>query len=198
MSLPLPDVTGLLLAGGRGSRLGGNKLLLDFHGQPLIYWAAKALVQTCQRVLLVTNNPESFQFLGLPMVADIYRDCGPLGGIHAGLAAQDNPHCLVVGADMPFIDPRVLKALTNYRWGWDLVVPSHGGLPEYLHAVYSRRCLPAMEECLNQGKRRIRDMASLVKERMVPADRLTQRPEQIFFNINTPADLERGGVLFCP
>ena len=107
-------VTGVIQAGGRSVRMGGRpKGLMELGGRRLIERVLMALTPVVDDVLVVTNTPQLYAFLGLPMVPDVYPDRGSLGGIYSGLRAAPGQAALTVACDMPFLHPEVLKLLAE-------------------------------------------------------------------------------------
>lgn len=196
MSFRLHSVTGVVLAGGHSSRLIPNKALVRVGGKPLIERVVSVLESACGRVLVVTNTPDTYRFLGLPTVCDRYPERGPLAGIHAALDAAPTPRIFVSACDMPFIDPGFISFLASLSSAYDAVVPCPDGKPEPTHALYSRTCLPQVEECLRQGKTRVTSFFGLVRIRWVGSAEIERfgPPEILFYNVNTPSDLARANV----
>ena len=90
--------------------MGGQpKALIELGGRPIIARVLAALAPAVDEVLLVTNTPDLYAFLELPMVGDVHRDQGPLGGIYSGLEAAAGQAALTVACDMPFLHPDVLR-----------------------------------------------------------------------------------------
>jgi molybdopterin-guanine dinucleotide biosynthesis protein A len=177
--------------------MGRDKALVEVCGQPLIQLVAHALGRAFPRLLVVTNDPAAYAFLGLEMVSDLLPGRGALGGLHAALFFSPTPHVFVVGCDMPFLSPALMGRLADGASRWDVVVPRVGHQFEPLHAVYARRCLKFVERALDAGGRRIFDFYAAVRVREVPeADLRALDPElRSFLNVNTPADLERIAAL---
>lgn len=105
------DRTGIILAGGHSSRMGENKALLKIGGRTVIERIADQLASVSAEMIIVANNQEDYQFLGLPMVSDHWKGKGPLAGIHAGLLASNTQNNLIVACDMPFISVELGKIL---------------------------------------------------------------------------------------
>ncbi len=187
------NVSGIILAGGKSSRLGQNKALIDLAGKPVIQHVVDTLRQLVDEIVLATNTPDIFAFLGVRMVADRYVGAGPLGGLHAGLSAIDGEYGLVVGCDMPFLNAALLKHMLLQRTGYDIVMPRIGNYYEPLHALYGRHCLSAIEHSLQNGQRRLLGFADQLKVRYVEQDEILRfDPQQLsFFNLNSPDDLTR-------
>ncbi|MGI9950931.1 molybdenum cofactor guanylyltransferase [Moorellaceae bacterium AZ2] len=183
---------GIALAGGKSSRMGTNKALLPVGRDTMLGTVVSVLKSLFPETLVVTNEPELYLELGVKLVGDIFPAMGPLGGIHAGLVASPFWYNFVVACDMPFLEPRLIAFMLEQAEGYDVVVPRLDGYLQPLHAVYSKGCLPAIEDCLGKGVTKIIAFYPAVRVRYIEAEILRRygEPERIFFNINTPADLE--------
>jgi len=195
------DIGCIVLAGGKGLRLGQDKAWETIGDRSLLERVIARLASFNSNILIVTASERAFPQLsgypGLKVVADIYLDKGPLGGIYAGLKASDSFYNLVVACDMPFLNRALLRYMMQVSDGFDLVVPRVGELVEPLHAVYSKGCLAPIESLLNQGDLSLRQLFTLVRVRYVEAEEIDRfDPEHLsFFNINNEADLERAKKL---
>jgi molybdopterin-guanine dinucleotide biosynthesis protein A len=195
------DIGCIVLAGGKGLRLGRDKTLEVIGNSNLLQRVVSQLSSFNSDIIVVVARGKSLpQFSGYPrfrIVADIYPDKGALGGIHAGLAASSWPYNLVVACDMPFLNQALLQYMVQVSPGFDLVVPRVGKWVEPLHAVYAKDCLDPIERLLDQGEIRIRALFDLVKVRYVEGDEISRfDPNHLsFFNVNTEADLEKAQQL---
>lgn len=190
-------VTGVILAGGQSSRMGSNKALLPYRGGRFIEAIHRQMAGLFGEVLLVTNTPEQYQFLSCRMVPDIYPGMGALAGLHAGLYHSSCQHVFAVACDMPYLNDDLIKAMLARRHNADLIIPAGEKGPEPLHAIYSKRCLTAMEAALLSGRRRIVSFFPQVRVEYVDQAVIsTMDPAfRSFRNINTPEDyyeLRRG------
>lgn len=186
----------LILAGGQGRRLSPDKPLLEIAGTPIIQRTADVAARLFAEVLIVTNTPEKYAFLGLPLVADQRRGCGPLMGIYSGLLAIKHEVAFVCAADMPFLDPEMIRRQFQELGDFDIVVPSPHGRQEFLHAFYRRRCLPHIRETLDAGLLRIDTVSQRCPTLRLDQDwfnrhGLTQRMTLAFANVNTVEDYHR-------
>lgn len=184
------DVAGVILAGGESSRMGRNKALLEVNGERMIETAYRRMAELFDEVLLVTNTPESYDFIPCRKIADIHPGMGPLGGIHAALSSTIAERAFVIACDMPGLNPKLIRELCSIEGGGDVVIPETPGGLEPLHAVYSKSCLPKMEQMLFAGERRILSFFDLAQVRLVPRGRIAALdPEYASFrNINTQED----------
>lgn len=186
----ITDVTGVILAGGKSTRMGSNKALLPYRGGRFIEAIQRLLADIFSEVLLVTNTPEQYDFLPCRKVPDLYAGMGVLAGIHSGLYHSSNPAIFAVACDMPYlVEGLVLHLAGRADAGGVLIPESPGGL-EPLHAVYGKGCLAAIEATLLSGQRRI---VSFFDRTNVSRMNLEQvaifDPAFVsFININTPVD----------
>ncbi len=191
------DIGCIVLAGGKGLRLGKDKTLEIIGDRSLLGWVLFQLSLLDSDILIVTAREQSYpQLDGYPrfkVVTDIYPNKGPLGGIYTGLKVSDSFYNLVVASDMPFLNRALLHYMIGVSAGFDLVVPRLGELIEPLHAVYSKACLAPIERLLRQGSLGIRELFTLVRVRYVEAEEINRfDPGHLsFFNINTKSDLAR-------
>jgi FdhD protein/molybdopterin-guanine dinucleotide biosynthesis protein A len=196
----IPDTAGVLLAGGKSSRFGSNKALAFFQGKPLISHAAELFSRLFSETLLVTNNPETYAFLGWPMTGDIFVGSGPLAGIHAALNKVASPQILVIGCDMPLIQEPLIRLLCRESAGWGVVVPELKQGLEPLCAVYQKSCLTVIEGNLNEGQRKLNRLFEQLQTKKIPEPILRQADPKLlsFENINRLPDLEALTALLQP
>jgi len=188
-------VSGIILAGGQSRRMGRDKALIDFQGQPIITRVMAALRELTNDIVVVSNRSDVYGPLGDPwgarVVADFDPPCGPLGGIAAGLQAMDSELAIVVACDMPFLDVMLLRWLIDQADGNDAVVPRTGDEYEPLHAVYRRTCTNPIVQRINQGDRRVISFFADVRLRAIEetAWRAIDPTGRSLVNLNTPGDL---------
>jgi molybdopterin-guanine dinucleotide biosynthesis protein A len=187
----------IVLAGGESKRLGTDKAFLRIGGRVLIEGIVEKMARIGDEVIIVTNSPQKYGHLEVRLVGDIYPGIGALGGIYSGLRAARSEYGLVVACDMPFLDLRLLRYMILLALGHDVVIPRVGGLTEPLHAIYSKECLQPMERLLSAGRLKIIEFFPEVRVRYVEEHEVKLFDPQClsFFNINTPADLEKARSL---
>jgi molybdopterin-guanine dinucleotide biosynthesis protein A len=186
---PLQDVTGVILAGGRSSRMGRDKALLEVDGVPLFERVLSVMAPFFSRLLIAGERPDLAR-PDLPFVPDIYPGSA-LGGLHAGLTAAETPWIFVAACDMPYPSPALIRQILACRQGFDVVVPRTATGLEPLFALYGKGCLAPMEAMLRQGSCRIYDFYDEVKVRVLTAEELPAGADRAFVNINTPDDYGR-------
>src|SRR5688572_7836318 len=185
-------VTGVVQAGGRSTRMGGDpKALAELGGRRLIERVVAVVREVVDDVLVVTNTPDLYRFLGLPMVPDVFPDHGSLGGIYSGLAAASGDAAFTVACDMPFLRSSVARLVVERAGEADVVIPRAGDQLQTLHAAYGRACLPHMEERLRAGRFKIAGFFDAVRVLEVSEAEVARHadPAIVFMNVNTPEEL---------
>lgn len=185
----------LINAGGVSRRMGRPKALLPAPGggEPLIRHIATLLRPLAGDLLVIANDPAIGAALNerpARFLVDAFPGTGPLGGLATGLASIDG-WCICVACDLPFVQPAVFRYLVaQSEDGWDAVVPLVAGRPQPLHALYHRRCLPAVETLLRAGGRRMDGFFGEVRCRFVGEEELRPIDPELrsFVNVNTPEE----------
>lgn len=173
--------------------MGGRpKALLELGTARIIERVIRAVAPAVDDLLIVTNTPELYAFLGLPMVPDVYADHGSLGGIYSGLKAAAGEAAFTVACDMPFLHPEIVRLVVGRGAEADVVVPRVGDRLETLHTVYAKACLPPIEERLAAGCFRITGFFDRVRVLEIPEAAVARyrAPQIAFMNVNTPEELE--------
>ena len=197
----LTKVSGVVLAGGQSARFGRDKAVEQLGGTSLITHVITRLSQVATEVIVSVNDESRAEELSLPRVADVVvdvrPDSGSLGGLFSGLQAAAEQWALVVGCDMPFLNRNLLRHMASLQGSGDAVVPMVDGRPEPMHAVYSKSCLPKMEQRLQAGRFAIHEILEELQVRYVFQDELEGFDPGLhsFFNVNTPEDLQRAVAL---
>ena len=186
----------IVLAGGKGLRLGHNKALIEIDGENLLQRIISRLsFLSSDIILVVAGSQQPLDIAGYPklkIVTDIYPGKGPLVGIYSGLLSSDSAYNLVVACDMPFLNKHLIGYMLDVSAGFDITIPRLGNMVEPLHAVYSKNCLKAIEKLLVEDNLKIDSLLKMVKVRYVEVGEIDSfDPEHLsFFNVNTKADLD--------
>ena len=191
-------VTGVIQAGGRSTRMGGEpKALMRLGGRRIVERVVAAIAGEVDDLLLVTNTPELYAFLGLRMVGDALPDHGSLGGIYTGLLHAPGDAAFTVACDMPFLRADVARLVIARAAESDVVIPRTGDQLETLHACYAKACLPAMETRLRAGRLKITGFFDDVRVLEIDeaAVRAVADPAVVFMNVNTPDELAQAHVI---
>lgn len=191
------DVQGFILVGGASQRMGRDKALLDFGGQPMLERIGRELSAIASAVSLVGARRIYPSFESVP---DVHQQWGALGGIHAALTAAKTDWAAVVACDLPFVTTQLFARLATFMNNTsDAVVPIQAdGRPQPVCALYRRTtCLPAIEELVAAGEHTPRALLASVRTRHVEFVELRDLPgaENFFFNVNTQEDLKKAQAI---
>jgi molybdopterin-guanine dinucleotide biosynthesis protein A len=186
----------VIQAGGESRRVGRDKALLPFLGQPLILRPLSRLAGIADEVQITSNQPKNYRFLGLTPIPDLLPGFGALGGLYTALSAASHPYVAVVACDMPFASPELFayELLVLRESDADAVIPRSPAGTEPFHAVYARNaCLPPVKAALDAGKRRVDAWFSEVRIRYLEPDEMQPYDPYglAFLNINTMEHLEQ-------
>jgi len=184
----------IILSGGKSSRMGTNKALLKINDKPNIERIRDALKEYFNEIILVTNEPKRYEFLGLKITSDQYPGMGPLAGLHAGLMASEADINLLAACDMPFVSGELASALAARCQGYDAVIPVIEGKQHPLFAVYHKSAAKAAEACIKTGNLRMKHLLDqlnvlyLTEKEFGSFSQLDI--EKNFFNMNHPSEYE--------
>jgi molybdopterin-guanine dinucleotide biosynthesis protein A len=187
-------LTVAIQAGGESRRMGQDKALVPFLGQPLIQRVYTRLMPVADEIIVTTNRLSDYSFLSLPVFSDMYAGRGPLGGLFTSLSSASQSLVALVACDMPFVNPELLayQARLIETEAADIVIPISKDGYEPLHAVYRREtCLPVVEWALENVQWKLIGWFSKVKVRALTMEECRQYDPTglAFTNINTPQDL---------
>jgi molybdenum cofactor guanylyltransferase len=175
----------IILAGGLSRRMKGTrKAFLRLGSETFIERLVRLLGPYCEAFSIVTNEPDLYARFDARIVCDEREGCGPLMGVYSGLKASTSEQSFITAVDTPLVEKDLVLHLSEARGGCDACVPRWNGMAEPLCAVYSRRCLPAIESVLDQG--RIVAFFPLVRVRFVDESEVKRFDPlgRSFFNVN--------------
>jgi molybdopterin-guanine dinucleotide biosynthesis protein A len=190
-SLPLKGIAGIILAGGKSSRYGANKAFVEIDGIRLIERVIMVMGSVFERLILITNTPDEYAYLNLPMVEDLIKDLGPIGGILTGLEAISEEYGFFVACDMPFLNRDLIHYIVKVRDDYDAVVPKISWKIEALHALYRKSCLKAIRELIESQEYQTIRFFNKVCVRYIDWNeiRAFDPKQRSFFNVNRPQEL---------
>ncbi len=185
-------ISGVIQAGGKSTRMGRNKAVLEIGGKRLIDRLVDGLHQIFPEVIIVANTPDLYENLGVRVVPDLIPGKGSLGGIYTATTVASHPWAFVMACDMPFFNPGLIRYLATLTEGWDAVIPYTDDW-EPLYALYAKTCLPQMERLIQSGNLKISRFFPHVRVRRVDREELHPHDPQglSLFNVNTPEEFAR-------
>ena len=166
---------------------------MPFLGRPLIQRVVDRLTPIADELIVTTNHPQDYRFLGLPLFPDLKPGRGALGGLYTALSSAACEVVAVVACDMPFANASLIEAASRLlvQEEADVVIPDSGDGLEPLHAVYRREiCLPAIEAAIDTDQWRLISWFPQVKVRILQPDevKLYDPAGMTFWNLNTPEE----------
>ncbi len=187
------DVAAFILAGGKSTRMGTDKAFVEYDGRTLLARALD-LARSMTPDVRIVGSPEKFAPFA-PVVEDIFRECGPLGGIHAALRTSLTELNVMLAVDTPFVSWAFLQYLISQARsapGAAAVVPRDESGSQPLCAIYRRQFADAAEAALRAGRNRIDILFATVPTRVIEPQELEAAgfSRSIFRNLNTPEELE--------
>ncbi|MEH7415946.1 molybdenum cofactor guanylyltransferase [Neobacillus drentensis] len=184
----------IILAGGKSSRMGTNKALLKINEKMNIERIVDQLKFLFDDIILVTNNSEQYEFLGVRMVPDQYPGMGPLAGVHAGLTASEYDVNFIVACDMPFVSGELAEALVHNAFHYDAVIPVINGKQHPLFSVFKKETAAVVEERLKAGQLRVKHLLDQLNVLYLTEKELETYSHmdlaKVFFNMNHPEEYE--------
>ena len=198
------DITGIILSGGKSTRMGLNKSFLKIGNQTIIERTAELMKGLFDHILLITNKPDEYEFLGLEIFEDIYKNVGPLAGIHSGLTHSATEKNFIISCDMPFVNKGVIEYIINYKSDKLITITKADGFIQQLCGLYSKQVLPEIVELIEENKSNIVDtdqqkkcgckvlqlVENLNAEIIDIANEYDRYGEGMFLNLNKPEDFE--------
>lgn len=191
---PANRLTVAVIAGGKSSRMGTDKSFVELLGKPVIAHVLEKMRFLAHNMLIITNRPDDYAHLGLPMYSDVLPEKGSLGGIYTALYYSNTPYTLVAACDMPFVNVALLSYMIGLTEGdfFDVIVPRVEAYPEGLHAIYHQNCREPILKRLTAGQLKVIGFYQDVRVRYLDEPEYHPFDPQAlsFFNVNTPDELE--------
>lgn len=185
-------MTAVILSGGENRRIPLIKGFIEVDGKRIIESQIELLRAIFEKVIISTNTPELYFYLGVPMIGDIQLQRGPMSGILSVLLSTGEDEIFVIACDMPFIKPDLIRHILREKAG-DATMPVFSGKPEPLLAVYTKNTIGVMEKAIMEGKTSLRDMLDEINVRYIKdSETRAIDPEgRSFVNVNTEDDLKQ-------
>lgn len=185
-----PDITGIVLAGGKSSRMGTDKSLLRWKGITLVERAIELLRPLCSQVIISSNNLV-YDFTGCETWPDELPQQAPIIGIFSCLKRSATDVNIVLSCDMPYVSADLLIHLRGYSGKNAVVVPVHDGFTEPLCGIYKQSILPYLEKRIANNELSLHRFIESCPHHYAEIDKLPFYNNRLFLNINTPDDLRR-------
>jgi molybdopterin-guanine dinucleotide biosynthesis protein A len=193
------EITGIILSGGKSSRMGTDKALLKLGDETIIERITNLMKSIFSDVFIVTNSPEEYKSLNISLYEDIYKSKGPLSGIHSGLVHSSTDKNFFISCDLPLISKELIEHIVEFKSEKLIRYCFANGRHHYLAGVYSKNLIPEIEEILNvspnqsekkEHKFSIKSLIMNIEAEIINVENLSFYNADLFFNLNTPKDFE--------
>lgn len=181
-------ITGIILAGGKSSRMGTDKGFLMLNDKPFVQYSIEALQPLVSEIIIVSDD-KNYDAFGLKRVNDITKNAGPMAGICSGLEASSTAYNLILSCDIPLINSEILKKLIEaIDADSEIIQIENHGKTMPLIALYKRHVKDTFNEFLLQDERRLRVAVKACKSKNII---LEKEYELSTMNVNTKEDLKQ-------
>ncbi len=187
----MQKITGIVLSGGKSSRMGSEKGLCLLHNKPLVEYAIDVLKKICDPIIIGANLEDYLEF-GLPVIRDEIKDIGPIAGIYSCLKTSKSEHNFVLSCDMPLISQELVQYIVSMAKGYDAVIPMFNGFPEPLCAYYNSSSIKKFATSIEKGIYKIQITAKALNTNFLTID--TSLPfyhKDMFLNVNALKELNQ-------
>jgi len=194
------NITGIILSGGKSTRMGENKSLMNLGDNTVIERVVELMQSLFSDVILITNSTEEYKFLNIPMFEDIYKHRGPIAGVHSGLLNSTTENNFIISCDIPLMTSEIIEYLVNYKTTHPITVCRADGFVQQLAGRYSKSLLLEIENILqieedeirnpNQKRRKCNVLSLLDKvgSEIIDVKNLIFYKHGTFLNMNRPED----------
>jgi molybdopterin-guanine dinucleotide biosynthesis protein A len=188
----IKNCSAAILAGGENSRMPVLKAFIEVGGERIIDRNLQALQSIFSENLIITNQPELYSYLEVPLFGDAYDIRGPMTGIFTALMNSSCSWVFISACDMPFLNIRLIQYMSTMRKACDAVVPVYNNKKEPLHAYYSKRLLNSMEKSLQVGEKSLKDFLGGKRVNYISSEEAKNigSVARSFVNLNTPEDID--------
>lgn len=179
----MDSVTGIVIAGGKSSRMGTNKALVIYKDKKLIEHVISIIEPLVSQIVISSNTP--LLPLQYKNIADKIKDIGPIGGLYSSLLASNTEVNLILPCDVPHIKTELLQQLIDNCKNVDAVIPRlPSGKLEPLVACYNKSIMPFIKKAINLGDYKLVNLLSIINVKYIDIAEVDQ-----FKNVNTPGDV---------
>lgn len=186
------DITGIILAGGKSSRMGNDKSFLKIGDKLIIELIADLMKSLFKEVIIITNTPDEYEFLELALYKDINAGKGVLGGIHSGLTHSKTEKNFLISCDVPLMKKEMIEYIINYKTEKLIIYCEAAGYHQPLIGVYKKNILAKIEKEIGGNNQAIDEsfhhFLKKVDVEIIHPQELPYYNDELFFNVNNPDD----------
>lgn len=191
MKMKKKNITAVLLAGGKSSRMGTDKGILEINGIKMIESIILAVKPIVDEIIIIANN-DHYDYLGYAVHKDLIKEAGPLAGIYTGLSYSNTEKNLVISCDIPFVNSGLLSYIIDNAGNCEVAVPVHNGVTEPLCAIYSKKCVNTFKKLILDNELKMHNVLNyfLTKQIFISTNQSFYN-SKLFTNINTLDELNK-------
>jgi len=186
------NITGIILAGGKSSRMGINKCFLKIGNETIIERILSIMKSVFDKVIIITNSPAEYTSLGFMVYEDIFKGFGPIGGIHSGLIHSSTEENFVISCDVPLMTKEMIEFITEYKSDKLIRFCEAAGYNQPLAGIYKKGLISDIEKFLNQSsktsKNSFHQLIKNVNAEIINPEGLPFYKDELFFNVNNLND----------
>jgi molybdopterin-guanine dinucleotide biosynthesis protein A len=183
------EITAIILAGGRSTRMGTDKALLLINNKTLLENAIDICKSVCNNIIISSNFAEHENF-GHKVIPDEIKNCGPIAGIYSCLKKSESDWNLVFSVDTAFVQKELIEFLIKNTYHFDAVVPKHNKGQEPLVALYNKSVIPYIKNQLDSGDFKMQNLLKEINSKYINTQYLVEKNPNMFSNLNRPDDLQ--------
>lgn len=198
-------ITGIILSGGKSSRMGQDKSFIRIKGERVIDRVVQLMKNLFEKVIIISNDKEKYEYLGIPVYSDIFKDVGPIAGVHSGLLHSQTEQNFIISCDLPFMNCEMIKSIIDFKSNSLIILPKANGYIQSLCGLYSKSLTKKIEEIINSDlsnelevyahKKRNLKLKSLINsvqtEIIENIDEFKGYHPNVFFNMNSQEDYQQ-------
>lgn len=184
-------ITAILLAGGKSSRMGTDKGIVEVNGVKMIESIILAVKPVVNEIIIIANN-DHYDYLGYSVYNDLIKESGPLAGIYTGLFYSNTETNLVISCDVPFVNEGLLSYIVDNAGQCEVAVPVHNGKTEPLCAVYSKKCLDSFNNLITNKELKMHNVLNyFLTKQIFISEKLSFYNSKLFTNVNSLNELSK-------
>ena len=188
------DITGIILCGGKSSRMLTNKALLKLKDKTVIEIVLSEMNKVFSEVILSANEFNDFSFLNIPIVEDSFVYRGPLAGIYSALKESKTKKNFITTCDLPLINHKMIEHISKIESDKEIVIPVINGSPQKLFGLYNKSLIQKIEEIFSLSeidksiKGSIYELHEISSVELIEIEQLPFYYKKMFTNMNAPED----------
>jgi len=180
----MEKIGGIILAGGKSSRMGQNKALMRIGDKTLIEYVYD-IINAFTPEIIISSNTEDYSFLNCKTIPDIYQNIGPIAGIYSSLKNSKYHKNIVISCDTPFVSSAIISELIKASNGYDITISKSNNFIEPLIGIYNKNILENLEDSISKKKYSIQKFIYSSNHKIIDIDKtILEESKNSFININ--------------